>query len=121
MLVQYDDDASFAVVLEALDSPDSWLSVSAAESLGRFKARADVVVPRLVAATAPARPTSLRMSALAPLAALAPERGRRRGGGARAVLERRGARTWRRKCCRSWASPAARGSTRSPRIRRRKA
>ena len=73
VLVQYDDDASFGVVLEALESPDSWLSVSAAESLGRFKARADVVVPRLVAATAPARPTSLRMSALAPLAALAPE------------------------------------------------
>ena len=73
VLVQYDDDASFGVVLEALESPDAWLSVSAAESLGRFKARADVVVPRLVAATAPARPTSLRMSAMAPLAALAPE------------------------------------------------
>ena len=73
VLAQYDDDASFGVVLEALESPDSWLSVSAAESLGRFKARADVVVPRLVAATAPARPTSLRMSAMAPLAALAPE------------------------------------------------
>ena len=72
VLVQY-DDASFGVVLEALESPDSWLSVSAAESLGRFKARADAVVPRLVAATAPARPTSLRMSAMAPLAALAPE------------------------------------------------
>ena len=73
VLVQYDDDASFGVVLEALESPDSWLSVSAAEALGRFKARADVVVPRLVAATAPARPTSLRMSAMAPLAALAPD------------------------------------------------
>jgi HEAT repeat protein/cyclophilin family peptidyl-prolyl cis-trans isomerase len=74
VLVQYDDDdASFGVVLAALESPDSWLSVSAAESLGRFKTRADMVVPRLVAATAPARPTSLRMSALAPLAALAPE------------------------------------------------
>ena len=73
VLVQHDDDASFGVVLEALESPDSWLSVSAAESLGRFKARADVVVPRLVAATAPARPTSLRMSAMAALAALAPE------------------------------------------------
>ena len=53
----------------------------------RFKARADVVVPRLVAATVPARPTSLRMTALAPLAALAPERGRRRRGGARALVE----------------------------------
>ena len=32
VLAQYDDDASFAVVLAALDSPDTWLSVSAAES-----------------------------------------------------------------------------------------
>ena len=30
-LAGYDDDASFAVVLAALDSPDTWLSVSAAE------------------------------------------------------------------------------------------
>ena len=72
-LVQYDDDASFAVVLAALDSPDTWLSVSAAESLGRFAARKDVVVPRLVAASAPSRPTALRIAALAPLAALSPE------------------------------------------------
>ena len=72
VLVQYDDDASFAVVLSALDSTDTWLSVSAAEALGRFKNRIDVVVPRLVAATAATRPTSLRTSALAPLAALAP-------------------------------------------------
>jgi hypothetical protein len=27
-LAQHDDDASFALVLKALDSPDSWLSVS---------------------------------------------------------------------------------------------
>ena len=72
VLVQYDDDASFGVVLSALDSTDTWLSVSAAEALGRFKNRIDVVVPRLVAATAATRPTSLRTSALAPLAALAP-------------------------------------------------
>ena len=73
VLGQYDDDASFAVVLGALESPDTWLSVSAAESMTRFKARADVAVPRLVSATAQARPTSLRVTALAPLAALAPE------------------------------------------------
>ena len=71
-LGQYDDDASFAVVLAALDSSDTWLSVSAAEALGRFKPRGDVVVPRLVAATNPARPTWLRVTALAPLVALAP-------------------------------------------------
>jgi HEAT repeat protein/cyclophilin family peptidyl-prolyl cis-trans isomerase len=71
-LAQYDDDASFDVVLAALDSPDTWLSVSAAESMGRFRARVDVVVPRLVAAAQPNRPTALRVTALAPLAALAP-------------------------------------------------
>ncbi len=73
MLGQYDDEASFAVVLSALESPDTWLSVSAAESLVRFTARADVVVPRLIAAIAPAQPTSLRITALATLAALAPD------------------------------------------------
>jgi len=72
-LVQYDDDASFGVSLAALDSVDTWLSVSAAEGMGRFKARADVVVPRLVTATAAGKPTSLRVTALTPLAALAPE------------------------------------------------
>jgi peptidylprolyl isomerase len=72
-LVQYDDDASFAASLSALDSPDTWLSVSAAEGMGRFKTRADAIVPRLVAATAAGKPTSLRVTALTPLAALAPE------------------------------------------------
>ncbi len=72
-LTAYDDDESFAVVLEALDSPDTWLSVSAAESLGRFKQRKDVVVPRLLAATAATRALFLRVTALAPLAALAPD------------------------------------------------
>jgi HEAT repeat protein/cyclophilin family peptidyl-prolyl cis-trans isomerase len=72
-LAQYDDDASFDVVLAAVDSPDGWLSVSAVESLGRFKTRVDVVVPRLVAAAGPTRSTGVRVTALAPLAALAPE------------------------------------------------
>lgn len=72
-LAQYDDDASFAVLLAALDSPDTWLSVSAAENLGRFVARKDVVVPKLVAASTPSRPTALRIAVLAPLAALSPE------------------------------------------------
>jgi HEAT repeat protein/cyclophilin family peptidyl-prolyl cis-trans isomerase len=72
-LVQYDDEASFAAVLGALDSTDTWLSVSAAEGMDRFKSRADVVVPRLIAAAAPTRPAALRMTLLTPLAALAPE------------------------------------------------
>ena len=72
-LVQYEDDASLKAVLEALDSPDTWLSVSAAEGLGRFKGRADLVVARLVAASAAGRPVSLRVTALAPLTTLAPD------------------------------------------------
>jgi len=72
-LVQYDDDASFAASLAAIDSPDAWLSVSAAEGMGRFKTRADAVVPRLAAATAAGKPISLRVTALTPLAALAPD------------------------------------------------
>jgi HEAT repeat protein/cyclophilin family peptidyl-prolyl cis-trans isomerase len=73
VLVQYDDDASFAAALAALDSPDTWLSVSAAEGMGRIKARADVIVPRLQAAAAATKPTALRVTALTPLAALSPE------------------------------------------------
>jgi peptidylprolyl isomerase len=72
-LAQYDDDESFKVVVAALDSGDSWMSVSAAESLGRFQGRRAIVVPRLIAATQPAKPLALRITALAPLALLAPE------------------------------------------------
>ena len=72
-LGQHDDDASFVVVLAALDSPDTWLSVSAAEAMGRFQSRADVVVPRLVAAAGSTRPLALRITALTPLVTLAPD------------------------------------------------
>jgi HEAT repeat protein/cyclophilin family peptidyl-prolyl cis-trans isomerase len=72
-LVAYDDEASLHAVLGALDSPDTWLSVSVAEGLARFKDRADLVVPRLVAAAAAARPTALRITALTPLTTLAPD------------------------------------------------
>jgi HEAT repeat protein/cyclophilin family peptidyl-prolyl cis-trans isomerase len=73
-LAQHDDDESFAVVLAALESPDTWLSVSAAEAMGRFQQRATVVVPKLLAAASDARPLSVRLTALTPLGALAPER-----------------------------------------------
>jgi HEAT repeat protein/cyclophilin family peptidyl-prolyl cis-trans isomerase len=72
-LAQYDDDQSFAIVLAALDSPDTWLSVSAAENMGRFSDRADAVVPRLVAASGGTKPLALRITALTPLTTLAPE------------------------------------------------
>jgi peptidylprolyl isomerase len=69
----YDDDASFAVVLAALDSPDAWMSVSAAEAMARFPSRAEAVRPRLVAAAGPTRPTALRVTALPQLVTLAPD------------------------------------------------
>ena len=69
----YDDDESFAVMLAALESSDSWLSVSAAEAMARFTSRKDAVVPKLTAAVAPGKPLALRLTALTPLAALAPE------------------------------------------------
>ena len=71
-LAQYDDDESFALVLQALDSPDSWLSISAAEVMARFRSRSDAVVPRLVAASRADRPLSLRIAALTPLVTLSP-------------------------------------------------
>jgi cyclophilin family peptidyl-prolyl cis-trans isomerase len=74
VLAFHDDDASFATVLEALDSPDTWLAVSAAEVMDRFRSRAATIVPRLVAASAPSRPLSLRISALMPLVTLAPDK-----------------------------------------------
>ncbi len=75
-LGSYDDDASFATILAALDSPDSWISVSAAEALGRFQSRRAVVVPRLVAAGQPSRRRALRITVLQPLTALAPDAAR---------------------------------------------
>ncbi len=72
-LVQYEDDASLKAALDSLESPDTWLSISAAEGLAHFKDRAAIVVPRLVAASAPGKPLALRITVLAPLTALAPE------------------------------------------------
>ena len=75
-LATYQDDASFDVVLAALDSPDTWISVSAAEAMGRYPARKDTIVPKLVAAAGPSRPIALRLTALTPLVTLAPDAAR---------------------------------------------
>jgi peptidyl-prolyl cis-trans isomerase B (cyclophilin B) len=72
-LAGYDDDESFAVMLAALESPDTWLSVSAAEAMTRLTSRKEAVVPKLIAAAAPGKPLALRITALTPLAALAPD------------------------------------------------
>jgi HEAT repeat protein/cyclophilin family peptidyl-prolyl cis-trans isomerase len=73
-LTSHDDDASVAAILAAIDSDDTWISVSAVEGLARYPSRAAEIVPRLLGATAPARPDALRQAALAPLAALAPDK-----------------------------------------------
>jgi len=72
-LKEYGDDASFGVLIAALESPDTWLSVSAAEAMARYQGRSDVVVPALVRAAAPSKPMALRITALTPLVALAPD------------------------------------------------
>ena len=59
-------------MLTALESNDTWLSVSAAEGLAQLKGRADRVVPRLVSAAAVTRPLALRIAILEALATLAP-------------------------------------------------
>lgn len=69
----YDDDAAFEALVVALESPDTWLSVSAAEAVGRKASRAAVVVPKLVAAADPKRTLAQRLTALTPLAILAPD------------------------------------------------
>ena len=71
-LVAYDDDASFEATLGALTSTDNWLSVSAAEAIGRAT-RTSIVVPALVAASASGKPTAMRLSALTSLVAVAPD------------------------------------------------
>ncbi len=74
-LAQLGDDESFAAVLAALDSDDSWLAVSAAEGLARYARRATDAVPKLLAATAPSRSLAVRITALTSLAAIAPQQG----------------------------------------------
>jgi HEAT repeat protein/cyclophilin family peptidyl-prolyl cis-trans isomerase len=74
----YADSTTLGILITALESPDSWISVSAAEGLGRLEARALRAVPSLVAATSASRPRALRITALqslltiSPAAALAP-------------------------------------------------
>ena len=67
------DDAAFAAVIDALGSKDTWLSVSAAESVATFKDRGTEFVGPLVIATNRNQPAWLRATALTPLVTLAPE------------------------------------------------
>lgn len=61
-LATYADSQAMAALTTGLSSPDAWISVSAAEGLGR--SRSASVVPTLVAATDAARPCALRATAI---------------------------------------------------------
>jgi len=61
-LGSYSDSAAVGALTSSLPSSDSWISVSAAEGLGR--SRLPSVVPALVAATDATRPCALRATAI---------------------------------------------------------
>jgi HEAT repeat protein len=89
-LTAFNDDASFAALAAALDDPDTWMSVSAAETTGRMTNHADVLVPKLTAIVADEKkPSALRTVAKQQLSRLtapppdpnaAPPAGRAGGG-----------------------------------------
>lgn len=66
----YSDTAASAALVKALASTDSWMSVSAAEALGR--ARSADLTPTLIAATTARRPCALRITAMQALQTYAP-------------------------------------------------
>jgi len=61
-LASYSDSAAIAALIKGLASNDSWISVSAAEGLGR--ARTATATPHLVAATASNKSCALRITAM---------------------------------------------------------
>jgi HEAT repeat protein/cyclophilin family peptidyl-prolyl cis-trans isomerase len=68
-LASYSDSAAVKVLVSSLRSPDSWISVSAAEGLGAV--RSIETIPALVAATAGSNQCALRMTARLSLQAFA--------------------------------------------------
>jgi HEAT repeat protein/cyclophilin family peptidyl-prolyl cis-trans isomerase len=66
-LASYSDSAAIVVLIDALRSPDSWISVSAAEGLAR--SRAAWTVAALLGATGASRPCALRVTAMRSLQA----------------------------------------------------
>ena len=71
VLMQYEDENAFAAFANALDSSDSWMSVSAAEAAGRFASRAPTA-SIVNEAASESKPVALRMTALAALVTLSP-------------------------------------------------
>jgi peptidyl-prolyl cis-trans isomerase B (cyclophilin B) len=69
-LATYSDSAAISALIVGLDSPDSWISVSAAEGLGRIHAAS--TIPRLLAATTNASSCAVRVTAMNALQAFSP-------------------------------------------------
>jgi HEAT repeat protein/cyclophilin family peptidyl-prolyl cis-trans isomerase len=69
-LGSYSDSTAVATLVAALDSPDSWISVSAAEGLGRM--RQPSTIPKLLAATRDQRSCALRVFAMNALQTFSP-------------------------------------------------
>ena len=78
-MIDYDDDASFEALRHAVDSRDTWLSVSAAEVLASRRNRTDDAIAALIRAAQPDRPSALRIAAVRSLYALRPESARAPG------------------------------------------
>ena len=71
VLLTYDDENAFGVFANALDSSDTWISVSAAEAAARFASRTPT--PSLVNEAASAsKPTALRITAMNSLVPMVP-------------------------------------------------
>jgi HEAT repeat protein/cyclophilin family peptidyl-prolyl cis-trans isomerase len=71
VLLTYDDENAFGVFANALDSSDTWISVSAAEAAARFVSRTPT--PSLVnEAASKSKPTALRITAMNSLVPMVP-------------------------------------------------
>lgn len=68
------DSESVAVLAQQTASSDVWLSITAAESLGRLGAHASAALPDLEVTAQPGRPIALRSAALLALATVSPEK-----------------------------------------------
>jgi HEAT repeat protein/cyclophilin family peptidyl-prolyl cis-trans isomerase len=98
-LLAYEDSASLDVLLAALRSEDSWMSVSAAESLARRSTRAADVIAALTTVIGTTQSNALRTTATASIRTLSPDpaaaagraggAGRGGGGGGRGTAQPR--------------------------------
>ena len=72
VIVQYDDENAFGVVVNNLDASDTWMSVSAAEGALQFRSRPAVMASLVNEFSGKSKPLALRITALTPLTAFQP-------------------------------------------------